>query len=94
MLSGWGPKLESLADKMREIVAMLGWLTPLYLVCVYVSLPNEIKLLLFNIFFFGFNNKMTLYIKIEIFINLWLVKVFQSNTKEQNKNIPKLKTDD
>ena len=79
---------------MREIVAMLGWLTPLYLVCVYVSLPNEIKLLLFNIFFFGFNNKMTLYIKIEIFINLWLVKVFQSNTKEQNKNIPKLKTDD
>ena len=31
---------------MREIVAMLGWLTPLYLVCVLVSLPNEIKLLL------------------------------------------------
>ena len=37
---------------MREIVAMLGLLTPLYLV-FYVSLPNEIKLLiLFNIFFF------------------------------------------
>ena len=29
-----GPKLECEADKMREIVAMLGWLTSLYLVCV------------------------------------------------------------
>ena len=47
-----GSKLERQADKMREIVAMLGWLTPLYLVCAFVSLPNEIKLLLF-IFFFG-----------------------------------------
>ena len=40
---------------MREIVAMLGWLTPLYLVCVYSSLPNEIKLLLFNIFIFAYD---------------------------------------
>ena len=31
---GMGPKLERKADKMREIVAMLGWLTPLYFVCV------------------------------------------------------------
>ena len=31
---GRGPKLERWADKMREIIAMLGWLTPLYLVCV------------------------------------------------------------
>ena len=29
-----GSKLERQADKMREIVVMLGWLTPLYLVCV------------------------------------------------------------
>ena len=35
-----------LADKMREIVTMLGWLTPLHLVCVFVSLPNEINCLL------------------------------------------------
>ena len=28
------PKLECYADKIREIAAMLGWLTPLYLVCV------------------------------------------------------------
>ena len=27
-----GPKLEHKADKMREIVAMLGWLTPICLV--------------------------------------------------------------
>ena len=26
--------MERFADKNREIVAMLGWLTPLYLVCV------------------------------------------------------------
>ena len=32
---------------------MLGWLTPLHLVCVIFSLPNEIKQLLLNIFFFG-----------------------------------------
>ena len=38
---------------MIEIVAMLSWLTALYLVCVYVNLPNEINLLLFNIFFFA-----------------------------------------
>jgi len=43
---------------MREIVAMLGWLAPLYLVCVYVNLPNEIKLLLFNIFFFGYEHTL------------------------------------
>ena len=42
--------------KTREIVAMLGWLTPLYLVCVFVSLPNEIIKLIFNIFFFGSTN--------------------------------------
>ena len=36
---------------MREIVAMLVWLTPLYFV-FHDRLPNEIKLLLFNIFFF------------------------------------------
>ena len=29
-----GSKFECQADKMREIVAMLGWLTLLYLVCV------------------------------------------------------------
>ena len=28
------PKLECWADKMREIVAMVCWLTPLYFVCV------------------------------------------------------------
>ena len=50
-----GSKLERKADKLREVVAMFGWLTPLYLVVFYVSLPIEIKLLLFNIFFFGFN---------------------------------------
>ena len=38
---------------MREIVVMLGWLTLQHLFCVFISLPNEIKLLLFNIFFFG-----------------------------------------
>ena len=38
---------------MREIVAMLQWLTPLRFFVFYVSLPNKIKLLLFNIFFFG-----------------------------------------
>ena len=43
---------------MREILPMIGWLSPLYLVCVYVSLPNEIKLLLFNIFFFGMRSSM------------------------------------
>ena len=42
--------MECKADKMREKIAMLGWLTPLYLVCVYVSL----KLLLCNIFFFAY----------------------------------------
>ena len=29
-----GPQLKCYADKMREIVAIFGWLTPLYLVCV------------------------------------------------------------
>ena len=42
---------------MIEIVAMLSWLTALYLVCVYVNLPNEINLLLFNIFFFALMTK-------------------------------------
>ena len=32
---------------------MLSLLTPLYLIFFYVSLPNEIKLLLFNTFFFA-----------------------------------------
>ena len=30
---------------MREIVAMLGWLTPLYLVCALCQSAYEIKLL-------------------------------------------------
>ena len=38
---------------MREIGAILGWLTPLYLVCVLCHLPNEMNMLLFYIFFFG-----------------------------------------
>ena len=41
---------------MREIVPMLGCFIPLYLqiwFLFYVSLPNEIKLLLYNIFIFG-----------------------------------------
>ena len=29
-----GSKLELLTDKMRKISAMIGWLLPLYLVCV------------------------------------------------------------
>ena len=29
-----GPKLECYADKMREILPMIGWLLLLYLVCV------------------------------------------------------------
>ena len=37
---------------MREIVAMLGWLV------FYVSLPNEIKLLLFYIFFFEMDTEI------------------------------------
>ena len=31
---GRGPKLEQYAYKLREIVAMFGWLASLYLVCV------------------------------------------------------------
>ena len=41
--SDFWPQLESYADKMREIVTMFGWLTPLYWVVFYVSLLNEIK---------------------------------------------------
>ena len=32
-----GSELDRKADKMREIVAMLGWLKLLYLVCVFMS---------------------------------------------------------
>ena len=48
-----GSKLECWADKMREISAMIGWLFPYIWFVFYVSLPNQIKLLLFNRFFFG-----------------------------------------
>ena len=41
-----GSKLERLADKMREISSMIGRFM------FYVSLPDKIKLLLFDIFFF------------------------------------------